>query len=88
MRDTYKRFIECGVPGTACNLRCSYCYVGQKATFTNQDLIHRTMIKYRYAPAIVGKALAKERLGGCAYINVYARSLCQYLYQWYYQQVF
>ena len=25
-----KRFIECLIPVTACNLRCSYCYVIQR----------------------------------------------------------
>jgi MoaA/NifB/PqqE/SkfB family radical SAM enzyme len=65
MRDRYKLFIECNVPGSACNLKCSYCYVAQMDSLTN-----RTIIKYNYPPDIVGKALSKKRIGGCAYINV------------------
>jgi MoaA/NifB/PqqE/SkfB family radical SAM enzyme len=64
-KDKYKIFIECSVPGTACNFRCSYCYVSQL-----NDLTNRTIAKYEYPPNIVGKALSQERIGGCAYINV------------------
>lgn len=35
-KDKIKRFIECIVPVTACNLRCHYCYVIQNDYRTNK----------------------------------------------------
>ena len=59
-----KRFIECLVPVTACNLKCEYCYVIQENRRTLQ------MPKFKYSPQIIGKGLSKERLGGIAYISI------------------
>ena len=59
-----KRFIECLLPVTACNLKCSYCYVIQEKRRTNQ------MPKFKYSPEHIGKALSKERLGGVSYISI------------------
>lgn len=62
--DSIKRFITCGVPVTACNFKCHYCYVGQKGSNTNQ-------IRPFVAPGkTLAKYLSKERLGGCCYFNL------------------
>lgn len=62
--DKIKRFIECLVPVTACNLKCEYCYVIQE----NRRKLE--MPKFKYSPQIIGKGLSKERLGGIAYISI------------------
>lgn len=33
MKRKIKRYIDCYVPITTCNLRCSYCYVAQQGLF-------------------------------------------------------
>ena len=58
-----RRFIECLVPVTACNLKCSYCYVIQNNWRSNKNAI------FEYSPQIIGKALSKERLGGVSFIS-------------------
>lgn len=58
-----KKFIECLVPVTACNLKCEYCYVIQEQRRTNE------MPKFEYSAAHIGKALSKERLGGTCFIS-------------------
>lgn len=63
--DKYKKFIECWVPGTACNMRCRYCYESQLNQIDMKNVAH-----FSYSPEHIGKALRKERIGGCAYINV------------------
>ena len=59
-----KRFFECLVPVTICNLKCEYCYIiqanrrkGEKACF-------------RYTPEQIGKAMSQERLGGICYFSI------------------
>lgn len=59
-----KRFIECYLPVTACNLNCSYCYVIQKKDRTNQ------LPKFEYSTKVIVDALSKKRLGGCSYISI------------------
>lgn len=59
-----KRFIECLIPVTTCNLKCSYCYVIQR---DNRKL---EIPKLKYSPETIGKALSKERLGGICYISI------------------
>ncbi|MBQ2835558.1 MAG: radical SAM protein [Clostridia bacterium] len=59
-----KRFLECLVPVTACNLRCEYCYVMQEGRRTDE------IPKFRYSPEHIGKALNKKRLGGTSYISI------------------
>ena len=59
-----KRFIECLVPVTACNLKCEYCYVIQENRRTLK------MPEFKYSPDIIGKGLSKGRLGGTAYISI------------------
>lgn len=58
------RFIDCYVPVTTCNLRCKYCYVAQTGKFKNEPP------KFKYTPEYIGRALAPERLGGLAHINM------------------
>lgn len=59
-----KRFIECLIPVTACNLKCSYCYVIQREKNTGE------IPQLKYSPQEIGKALTKERLGGCCYFSI------------------
>lgn len=59
-----KRFIECLVPVTACNLKCDYCYVIQEGRRKNE------IPKFKYSPEHIGKSLRKSRLGGTAYISI------------------
>lgn len=62
--DKIKRFIECLVPVTACNLKCDYCYVIQQNRRKNE------LPKFKYSPEHIAKALSKERLGGTSYISI------------------
>lgn len=59
-----KRFIECLLPVTACNLKCDYCYVIQENRRSNK------IPKLRYSPQHIAKALSKERMGGICYISI------------------
>jgi organic radical activating enzyme len=62
--DKIKRFIECVIPVTACNLRCSYCYVIQRNNRNNK------MPEMKYSAEQIGAAFKKERWGGICYINI------------------
>lgn len=59
-----KRFFECLLPVTMCNLKCSYCYVIQR------DCRKMQMATLKYEPEQMGKALIKERLGGICYFSI------------------
>lgn len=59
-----KRFFECLIPVTTCNLKCSYCYVIQR------DRRQMKMAQMRYAPEQIGRALTAERLGGVCYFSI------------------
>lgn len=59
-----KRFIECLLPVTACNLKCSYCYVIQRNNRKNK------MADMKYSPEQIGLATTKERWGGCCYFSI------------------
>lgn len=58
-----KKFIECLVPVSACNLRCEYCYIIQENRRKNK------MPVFEYSAEHIGKALSKERLGGVCFIS-------------------
>ena len=62
--DKIKRFYECLIPVTACNLKCSYCYVMQRDNRKNK------IANLKYSPEIIGKALTKERFGGVCYFSI------------------
>lgn len=61
-----RRFIECLIPLTACNLKCSYCYVIQEGRRKNEKA------QFVYDACYIGKALSKERLGGVSLISMTA----------------
>lgn len=63
--DKIKRFVECLMPITVCNLKCDYCYVIQRNNRKGK------MAELKYSPEQIGAALNKERWGGYV-ISVFA----------------
>lgn len=61
-----RRFLECLIPLTICNLRCSYCYLIHQNRRTNKKAV------FEYSPEHIGKALSQERLGGVSLISMTA----------------
>ena len=61
--DAIKRFLDCYIPVTTCNLRCSYCYVAQ------QGLFSQTPPRFEHSAQEVRRALSKKRMGGTCAIN-------------------
>lgn len=59
-----KRFFECLIPVTICNLKCSYCYVIQR-NYRNLKLA-----EMEYSPEHIGRCLTKERLGGSCFFSI------------------
>lgn len=59
-----KKFFECLIPVTACNLQCDYCYVIQRSQNAHK------IPELHYSPEIIGKALTQERLGGVCYFSI------------------
>lgn len=62
--DKIKRFINAYIPITACNFKCSYCYVSHTDNKTN------VIPKFKYSAEHIGKALTIKRLGGVCLFNV------------------
>lgn len=62
--DKIKRFFECLLPVTVCNLECEYCYVIQEERRSMQ------LAKLQYSADHIVKALRKERLGGTCLISI------------------
>lgn len=62
--DKVKRFVECLIPVTACNLKCEYCYVMQRNNRKGK------MAELHYSPEQIGIALNKERWGGICYFSI------------------
>lgn len=62
--DKVKRFVECLIPVTACNLKCEYCYVIQRHNRKGK------MAELKYSPEQIGAALNKERWGGVCYFSI------------------
>lgn len=61
-----RRFIECLLPLTQCNLKCSYCYIIQQKRRSN---LPTTL---NYPIDVMVKALSCERLGGVSLISITA----------------
>ena len=59
-----RRFIECLLPYSTCNLNCSYCYIVQQNRRTARQP------EFEYSPEHIGRALSAERLGGISYISI------------------
>ena len=59
-----KRFIECLIPVTACNLKCEYCYVIQR---NNRKM---NIPDCPFNADYIGKALSMERFGGTCYFSI------------------
>ena len=64
MTETIKKFVECTIPVSHCNLKCSYCYIIQE---------HRRNINmpgFKYSPEYIGRAFNKRRWGGSMLVNL------------------
>lgn len=61
--DKISKLLLLHMPGSACNLRCEYCYI------TNQHLWDKELKTLAFQPDQIVKALTKERVGGTAIIN-------------------
>lgn len=59
-----KRFFECLIPITVCNLECEYCYVIQ------ENRRSMKMSNFKYKPEWIIKCLNKERLGGTCLFSI------------------
>ena len=59
-----KRFIDCYIPVTQCNLKCHYCYISQL------DAFQKKPADFRYSPEHIGKALSMERMQGPCVFNL------------------
>lgn len=64
MADKIKRFIECHIPVTTCNLRCHYCYITQQRKFSAELPV------FKYSPEHIAKALSPQRMGGICMLNM------------------
>lgn len=64
MSEKIKKFIDCLMPVSTCNLRCHYCYITLCRKFDD------FLPKFKYSPEHYGKALSKKRLGGTCCINM------------------
>ena len=62
--ETIKKFFECLIPETVCNLKCGYCYVVQRNQKTNK------IPQLDFPISTIKKALTKERLGGTCYFSI------------------
>lgn len=62
--DKIVRFIDATIPISFCNLKCSYCYLGQiKVELDGVKDVYHT-------PEFIRAALSKKRWGGCMFINL------------------
>lgn len=59
-----KRYIECYVPITTCNIQCHYCYIAR------QEKWKAGITEIGHSPEEIAKALSKKRLGGTCLINI------------------
>ena len=68
--DKIKRFVECLIPITSCNLKCSYCYIIQRKNRTLKNAV------FKYTPKQIDIAMDKTRWGGLV-ILVYVEQVKQ-----------
>lgn len=61
-----KRLINCTMPVSACNFKCSYCYVPKLGARKN------LIPPFEYDLEFIGKAFSKKRLGGTCLFNICA----------------
>lgn len=62
-----KRMINAGLTASACNFKCSYCYIAQI------DEVQSSRIpKFPQSPETIGRALSVKRLGGVCLFNLCA----------------
>ena len=59
-----KRFFECLLPVSVCNLKCHYCYIIQ------EDRRDMKKAELKYTPEQIAYALRKERVGGTCFISI------------------
>lgn len=59
-----KRYLECYIPVTCCNLKCHYCYIAQLDQFKEKPP------RFKYSVEHIKKCLTTERLGGVCLINL------------------
>lgn len=64
--DKIKRYIECYIPITTCNLQCHYCYITRQGKWKNE------IVPIGHSPEEIRKALSKKRLGGTCLLNMCA----------------
>lgn len=62
--DKIKRYVECYVPITTCNLKCHYCYI------TRQQKWKDNIVPIGHSADEIARALSKKRLGGTCLINM------------------
>lgn len=62
--DKIKCFIECLIPVTACNIKCSYCYVVQRSGRTGK------VPPLQFSIETIRSALSCERFGGTCYFSI------------------
>ena len=59
-----KRFIECHIPITRCNLRCHYCYI------TNEHKNDDIMPVFTHSAEKITNSLSRKRMGGMCMMNI------------------
>ena len=64
MSEKIKKYFECYIPVTKCNLKCHYCYVAQANKFKGK------ILPLKYPVEHIAKALSEKRVGGTAFINL------------------
>lgn len=62
--DQVKRFFECLLPVTVCNLECPYCYIIQ------ENRRNMKLADLPYSPEHIARALRQERVGGTCMISI------------------
>lgn len=64
MMDKPKRFFECLLPVSVCNIKCPYCYIIQE---NRRDM---KLAQLQYSPEYIARALRPSRVGGICWISI------------------